>query len=210
MYQLSEAQRQELNRVLDDILRQVVCDCGNYRHHGVCWMPEGSGEGLSTALDILKKALDAAHADGCRKTVERAAQHKPYLRWDRDGELYDVGCEGCEAKFGAQDWEESWAEHIRALASQVKEAPTFDVRSQTPEEVKDLGNFYKSVYKPIPQPSDAAEREIEKLEGRLAEAKFQFETMDGLPLNRRREWKRNRVTHLEQELALLRSTERKA
>lgn len=46
----------KLRRVADNILRQVVCDCGNYRHHGVGWMPEGSGEGLSTAIEILKKA----------------------------------------------------------------------------------------------------------------------------------------------------------
>ena len=46
---------QELNRVLDDILRQVVCDCGNYRHHGVGWMPECSGEGQSVAREILRR-----------------------------------------------------------------------------------------------------------------------------------------------------------
>lgn len=44
-----------LKLVADDILRQVVCDCGNYRHHGVSWMPEGSGEGLSVAVQILRK-----------------------------------------------------------------------------------------------------------------------------------------------------------
>jgi hypothetical protein len=47
---------QKLKRIADDILRQVVCDCGNYRHHGVGWMPEDSGEGLSVAVDILRKA----------------------------------------------------------------------------------------------------------------------------------------------------------
>lgn len=45
---------QKLNRVLDDIMRQVVCDCGNYRHHGVDWMPEGSGEGKSVGREILR------------------------------------------------------------------------------------------------------------------------------------------------------------
>ncbi len=48
--------RQKLENVCDDILRQVVCHCGCYRHHGVDWMPEGSGEGLSVAVDILRKA----------------------------------------------------------------------------------------------------------------------------------------------------------
>lgn len=47
---------QKLEKICDDILRQVVCHCGCYRHHGVSWMPEGSGEGLSTAVEILKKA----------------------------------------------------------------------------------------------------------------------------------------------------------
>lgn len=47
---------QKLKNICDDILRQVVCHCGCYRHHGVSWMPEGSGEGLSVAVDILRKA----------------------------------------------------------------------------------------------------------------------------------------------------------
>jgi hypothetical protein len=47
---------QKLERICDDILRQVVCGCGCYRHHGVGWMPEGSGEGLSVAVEILRKA----------------------------------------------------------------------------------------------------------------------------------------------------------
>ena len=46
----------KLKNICDDILRQVVCHCGCYRHHGVDWMPEGSGEGLSVAVDILRKA----------------------------------------------------------------------------------------------------------------------------------------------------------
>lgn len=45
-----------LKDICDDILRQVFCHCGGYRHHGVDWMPEGSGEGLSVAVDILRKA----------------------------------------------------------------------------------------------------------------------------------------------------------
>ena len=49
---------QHLRKVLDDILRQVYCDCGNYRHHGVQWMPKGSGEGLDEAVVILKTLLD--------------------------------------------------------------------------------------------------------------------------------------------------------
>lgn len=49
---------QKLNRVLDNILRQVVCGCGCYRHHGVGWMPEGSGEGLSVGREILKELLE--------------------------------------------------------------------------------------------------------------------------------------------------------
>lgn len=48
--------KKTLEKICDDILRQVVCDCGNYRHHGVSWMPEGSGEGLSVAVEILRKA----------------------------------------------------------------------------------------------------------------------------------------------------------
>lgn len=47
---------QKLENICDDILRQVVCRCGCYRHHGVNWMPEGSGEGLSVAVNILRKA----------------------------------------------------------------------------------------------------------------------------------------------------------
>lgn len=46
-----------LNRAADEILRQVVCDCGNFRHHGVGWMPEGSGEGLTQARQILRKLI---------------------------------------------------------------------------------------------------------------------------------------------------------
>lgn len=46
----------KLENIADDILRQVVCHCGSYRHHGVGWMPEGSGEGLSVAVEILRKA----------------------------------------------------------------------------------------------------------------------------------------------------------
>lgn len=46
----------KLKNICDDILRQVFCQCGGYRHHGVSWMPEGSGEGLSVAVDILRKA----------------------------------------------------------------------------------------------------------------------------------------------------------
>jgi hypothetical protein len=48
--------RKKLERICDDILRQVVCHCGCYRHHGVGWMPEDSGEGLSKAVEILRKA----------------------------------------------------------------------------------------------------------------------------------------------------------
>lgn len=47
-----------LNKLADDILRQVVCCCGNYRHHGVGWMPEGSGEGKSVALKLIVDALN--------------------------------------------------------------------------------------------------------------------------------------------------------
>ena len=47
---------QKLEKIADDVLRQVYCHCGCYRHHGVGWMPEGSGEGLSVAVDILRKA----------------------------------------------------------------------------------------------------------------------------------------------------------
>ena len=46
----------KLKNICDDILRQVVCQCGGYRHHGVSWMLEGTGEGLSVAVEILKKA----------------------------------------------------------------------------------------------------------------------------------------------------------
>jgi hypothetical protein len=69
---------QELNSLLDDILRQVVCDCGNYRHHGVSWMPEGSGEGLSIARGLLRKALAGGPRSSdydirrCRKDTDHA------------------------------------------------------------------------------------------------------------------------------------------
>ena len=52
----AQEHRKKLERVADDILRQVVCHCGCYRHHGVSWMPEGSGEGLSVAVELLRKA----------------------------------------------------------------------------------------------------------------------------------------------------------
>lgn len=42
-----------LEQAADDILRCVVCDCGNYRHHGVHWMPDDSGEGLPRVLELL-------------------------------------------------------------------------------------------------------------------------------------------------------------
>jgi hypothetical protein len=48
----------KLEQVLDRILEQVVCDCGNYRHHGVHWMPEGSGEGLSAGKLILRNFIN--------------------------------------------------------------------------------------------------------------------------------------------------------
>jgi len=48
---------QRLDKTLDDILKQVVCCCGNYRHHGVDWMPEGSGEGKAEAKKILTTLL---------------------------------------------------------------------------------------------------------------------------------------------------------
>lgn len=54
----SQITDEQLNLVADDILRQVVCSCGNYRHHGVGWMPEGSGEGLSVAVAKLRKLLE--------------------------------------------------------------------------------------------------------------------------------------------------------
>jgi len=44
---------QLLEQAADDILRCVVCDCGNYRHHGVRWMPDESGEGLPRVLELL-------------------------------------------------------------------------------------------------------------------------------------------------------------
>ena len=43
-----------LEQAADDILRCVVCTCGNYRHHGVDWMPDDSGEGLPRVLEILR------------------------------------------------------------------------------------------------------------------------------------------------------------
>ena len=49
---------EKLNEVLDEILKQVVCDCGNFRHHGVNWMPEGSGEGLKEAREILESFVE--------------------------------------------------------------------------------------------------------------------------------------------------------
>lgn len=60
--ELTEEQYQEYERtqkieqVLGQIMKQLVCDCGGYKHHGLHWMPEGSGEGFSVAVDILKKA----------------------------------------------------------------------------------------------------------------------------------------------------------
>lgn len=46
-----------LNKLVDDILRQVVCCCGGYRHHGVEWMPEGSGEGKAEAKMFVMRFL---------------------------------------------------------------------------------------------------------------------------------------------------------
>jgi hypothetical protein len=62
-HRYTPADYKELRNVADEILRQVVCDCGNYRHHGVGWMPEGSGEGLSTAAGILEKLWIVAQAN---------------------------------------------------------------------------------------------------------------------------------------------------
>lgn len=63
----------ENRKLLDDIHRCMVCSCGNYRHHGVDWMPEGSGEGLSDAL----KLVDAFAA---KIRAERETP-KPWGRW---------------------------------------------------------------------------------------------------------------------------------
>lgn len=46
-------ERKLLEQAADDILQCVVCRCGNYRHHGVGWMPDDSGEGLPRVLEIL-------------------------------------------------------------------------------------------------------------------------------------------------------------
>lgn len=47
----------QIDALLDEILRQIVCDCGNYRHHGVHWMPEGSTEGHNVARGLLRAFL---------------------------------------------------------------------------------------------------------------------------------------------------------
>lgn len=52
------------DQLLDDILRCVVCCCGNYRHHGVDWMPEGSGEARSDAVQLVKAFVQAQRAVG--------------------------------------------------------------------------------------------------------------------------------------------------
>ena len=51
-------------QLLDDILRCVVCTCGNYRHHGVDWMPEGTGEAKSDAVKLLKAYLARQQSGG--------------------------------------------------------------------------------------------------------------------------------------------------
>lgn len=66
----------KLNRLADDILRQVVCDCGNYRHHGVSWMPEGSGEGLSVAKELIKKFIKENPVSDWNETCSQAPQNK--------------------------------------------------------------------------------------------------------------------------------------
>jgi len=53
-----------LKEVADNILRQVVCCCGNYRHHGVDWMPKGSDEGLDEAIGILIKLAAVGYQAG--------------------------------------------------------------------------------------------------------------------------------------------------
>jgi hypothetical protein len=58
----------KFEKAADDILRQVVCHCGCYRHHGVDWMPEGSGEGKSVAIEILKNLTEETHGTILGKT----------------------------------------------------------------------------------------------------------------------------------------------
>ena len=55
--------KKDYAKAADDILRQVVCHCGCYRHHGVDWMPEGSGEGLSVAISILQRVTESDRLD---------------------------------------------------------------------------------------------------------------------------------------------------
>lgn len=71
----------QLGKVLDDILRQVVCCCGNYRHHGVEWMPEGSGEGYTVAISLLRQLL--AGVTPTPPTDQRDDARKFLLAWRR-------------------------------------------------------------------------------------------------------------------------------
>lgn len=69
----------KLDKLADDILRQVVCDCGNYRHHGVDWMPEGSGEGRSVAKTLITKFIEEnimARVDPQQSVMETAGEEK--------------------------------------------------------------------------------------------------------------------------------------
>lgn len=59
----TKKQRAMLEQVADDILRCVVCDCGNYRHHGVRWMPDDSGEGLPRVLELLENLAQRTVVD---------------------------------------------------------------------------------------------------------------------------------------------------
>jgi len=64
---MNEPTDQTLERIAGDILRQVVCSCGGYRHHGVDWMPEGSGEGKSVAFSFLRELYRAGYRAGIQK-----------------------------------------------------------------------------------------------------------------------------------------------
>lgn len=66
MYQLSEAQRQELARIADEASVEFVREA---RSEGT---PEMALE--NAFLPFVQRIAESAHADGCRETVERAAQ----------------------------------------------------------------------------------------------------------------------------------------
>jgi hypothetical protein len=65
--------------------------------------------------DAIAKAVKDAREQALREVGEK---HVPYLRWDREGDLYDVHC-GCGLVLSTNsddEWIQEWREHILALS----------------------------------------------------------------------------------------------